>query len=62
MPPSKPAPPSADPRPGHNAGYAEPQPRSPGQARDPAGSDRDREDGGLRRETGADPNPAADDD
>lgn len=53
-------PPSADPRPGRNPGYAEPQPRTPGQARDPAGSQPDREEGGLHRQPGTDPNPAAD--
>lgn len=60
MPTDKPTSPAVDPRPGRNPGYAEPQPRTPGQARDPAGSERDREDGGLRREPGGDPNPADD--
>ncbi len=47
----KKSPPASDPKPGHNAGYAEPQPRDRGEARDPKPEHlRNPDDGGLDRE------------
>jgi hypothetical protein len=51
----KTAPPSPDPKPGRNPGYAEPQPRDRGDAQQAPKPDKDPEEGGLEREP--DPQP-----
>ena len=56
--PDKTTPPAADPRPGRNPGYPEPQPRDPDDARQPdPRKPRNPDEGGL----GRDPDPAPDD-
>lgn len=58
----KTTPPSADPKSGHNPGYAEPQPRDGEDAKKPDPRHKPEPDeGGLQREPGNDPDPAADD-
>lgn len=50
----KTTPPAADPRPGRNRGYPEPQPRDKEEAAQPSpGKPRDPDEGGIERE----PNP-----
>lgn len=49
--PEKTTPPPTDPKPGHNPGYAEPQPRDKDDARNPEpGHKRNPDEGGLGRE------------
>ena len=56
------APPAPDPKPGHNPGYSEPQPRDPGDARQPEPKHKPNPDeGGLDREPDNDQDPATDD-
>ena len=53
-------PPAADPRPGRNPGYPETRPRDRDDARQPHPDGEEREDGGLGRSPGDDPDPAGD--
>jgi len=53
----KTAPPAPDPRPGHNPGYAEPQPRDGEDARKPGKRRRDPDEGGLGRDPEGDGKP-----
>lgn len=60
--PDKTAPPSPDPKSGHNPGYAEPQPRDREDAQKPDPREKPNPDeGGLDRDATTDPDPAADD-
>ena len=60
--PSKTTPPSVDPKPGSNPGYAEKQPRDREDAHQPDPRRKpDPDEGGLVRDPQQDPDPAADD-
>ncbi len=55
----KTAPPAADPQAGHNAGYAEPQPRDKHDARQPdPKKPRNPDEGGMQREPDSGPDTA----
>jgi len=60
--PNKTTPPSPEPKPGRNPGYAEPQPRDPGDARKPdPRKPPNPDEGGLGRDPDSTPDPKVND-